>query len=360
MAWIEVDGWRVGRAWKGKGGRLSFYVRRKGRDIPTGASTLPGALAALERYEKTGVALLPESEPILLDVDLAKEFLDASRAKGNSHSWRVNQRQHLDWWQTKIGGRDLRAGRRGAVTVQDIERALEGAPSRRQRIAVIKALYAFLRTKRLDGPRIATTEDPTWGQLMVPPARRAQDTIDKTVDLGDLDTMLGYLDAKWMERGVTDKDRNARGRRWGDVLRLLAGCGMHVTEAKRFAEAGTIEDLPRVGKRQRGAAAVLCVPLHKTGMPFKVAVSAATKEAAERVRAAGSFSIAVFYSVLREAAKETGAKVLPGRFRHTIARYALERGATIEQVAAFHRHKDKRTTWAYAQRGVAPKIPTPR
>jgi integrase len=357
MAWIEVEGWRAGRAWRSKAGKLSFYIRRGGKDYATGASTLPGALAALERLEKTGEAQIPESAaPVVLDVGLAKEFLAASKAKGNSRAWRVNQRQHLDWWQTQLGGRDLRAGRRGAVTIEHIEKALDGAPSRRQRVAVLKSLFAWLRRMH----RIATAEDPTWGQITVPPTRTAQDTIDKTIDPADLETVIGYLDAKWMERGKDDAERDKRGRRWADILRLLAGCGIHVTEARRFAEAGLIEDLPGGREPAAGEVAVLAIPLHKTGAPFKVAVSAATKEAAERVRAAGSFSIAVFYAELRKAAKECGATVHPGAFRHTIARYAVEQGATIEQVAAFHRHKDKRTTWKYAQLGVAPKIPTPR
>jgi site-specific recombinase XerD len=354
MAWVKVEGWRAGRAWNADG-RLSFYIRRNGKDYVTGASTVAGALAALERFEKTGDAMLPEaSAPVFLDPKLAQDFLDASKAKGNSHSWRVNQRQHLDWWQTKIGGRDLRAGHRGAVTIVDIEKALDSATSRRQRIAVIKSLFAHLRRTH----RIATAEDPTFGQIAVPPSTRAQDTTDKTIDPKDVAKVCKYLDAEWLRRGK-------EGRRWADLVRLLAGCGMHVTEAQRFAEGGTVEALPAALARKSGAVAVLAVPLHKTGAPFKVAVSTATKEVAARVRKAGSFSIAEFYRALREAAKKPedggcGATVLPGRFRHTVARLALEKGATIEEIAAYHRHKDKRTTWAYAHLGVAPKIPTLR
>lgn len=360
MAWIDFEGWIHGRVWKGKAGRLSFYIRRDGVDHATGAATLAGALEALERFEKTGAARPVKSPPVFLDAELARAFLAWSKEKGNSHTWRVNQRQHLDWWQTKIGSRDLRAGRRGAVTLDDIEDALKGAPSQRQRIAVIKALYSWMRTKapKEKGYRIEAAEDPTWGRLTVPKANTAQDTTDKTIDRADLDTVIGYLDALWAGRADNDVDRNGRGRRWADILRLLAGCGMHVTEAQRFAEGGKIEDLPPGQKPTRSAAAVLYVPLHKTGAPFKVVVSKATLEAAKRVREAGSFSIAVFYAELRKAAKETGAVVLPGRFRHTIARLALEKGATIEQIAAYHRHKDKRTTWKYAQMGAAPKIPT--
>ena len=97
---------------------------------------------------------------------------------------------------------------------------------------------------------------------------------------------------------------------------------------------------------------MLTAPLHRTGAPFKVAVSKATKEAAERVRAAAASRSRSSTPSLRKAAKETGASVLPGRFRRTIARYAVEQGATIEELAAYHRHEVRRTTWSYAQPGA--------
>jgi site-specific recombinase XerD len=358
MAWIEVEGWRAGRVWQGKNGRLSFYIRRDGRDVATGASTLPGALTALERFEKTGIAKSADPGPVILDVELAREFLAASKAKANSVEWRRSQRQHLDWWQDKLGGRDLRAGRIGSVTTADIRSALDGAPSARQREAVLRSLYTYLRGT----DRIATAEDPTYGKPRIaPPSRPAQETIDKAIDAADLETTLGYLDAAWAARGDTDEERDRRGRRWGDLLRLLDGTGMHVSEAVRFAGGGRIEALPDGRKATEQEAAVLVVPLHKSGAPYRVAVSAATAKVAERVRSSGSFSEAVFYSVLRKAAEATGAKVLPGRFRHTVATAAVNSGATIEQVGNFLGHKSAATTRKfYATHGVPVKVPTRR
>jgi integrase len=173
--------------------------------------------------------------------------------------------------------------------------------------------------------------------------------------------MLGYLDAQWSERGDTNEERARRGRRWGDLLRLLDGCGMHVTEAARFAAGGSVEPLPAGRKAAKREAAVLVVPLHKNGAPYRVAVSARTAEVAKRVRADGPFSESVFYAVLRAAAEKTGAKVLPGRFRHTVAKAAVNRGATIEQVGDFLGHKSPATTKKfYATLGVPMKVPTRR
>jgi integrase len=367
MAWIRVEGWRAGRAWSTADGKLSFYVRRNGKDHPTGATTLAGALAALERFEKTGDVRPPEAqEPVFLDVELAKVYLAASKAKGNSVSWRRNQKQHLDWWETKIGGRDLRAGSRGAVSIADVRAALDGATSARQREAVLRSLYAFLRGGTKVGDRaieFTAAEDPTYGKPhIVPPGRPAQETVDKAIDDADLETVLGYLDALWAERAETDEDRDKRGRRWGDLLRLLDGTGMHVTEAARFAEAGTIEPLPAGRKATKSEAGVLVVPLHKSGAPYRVAVSKATLAVAKRVRDAGPFSIAVFYAELRKAKKKTGAEgVLPGRFRHTVAKAAVNAGATIEQVGNFLGHKSPATTRKfYATLGVPMKVPTRR
>ncbi|HEX9289154.1 MAG TPA: hypothetical protein VF904_06510 [Anaeromyxobacteraceae bacterium] len=209
MAWINFEGWNHGRVWKAKNGRVSFYIRRDGKDHATGASTLPGALAALERFEKTGEARPSESGLAVVLEDtadekaLAAEFLAHLKAKGDSQGWRRNVRQHLSWWAKQLAGRDLRAGRRDAITVGDLRKALDGAPSARQREAVIRALYSFLR----GADRIATTEDPLYGKPRIaPPSRPAQVTIDKTIDRSDLETTIGFLDAKW-------KEQHERGRR---------------------------------------------------------------------------------------------------------------------------------------------------
>lgn len=358
MAWTTVEGWHAGRVWRTSAGRLSFYIRRDGKDVATGSTTLQGALVALERFEKTGDPREPAASPVTLDDELAKEYLDASKAKGNSITWRRSQRQHLAWWVECLGGRDLRAGRRGAVSIATIRDALADATSARQREAVLRALYTYLRGR----DRIATAEDPTYGKPRITPGGRpAQEKTDKTLDAADVDTTIGYLDTVWKGRGKTDGERDRRGRRWGDLLRLLDGTGMHVTEAARFAASGEVVPLPAGRKVTEEEAAVVVVPLHKSGAPYRVAVSAATADAAKRVRAAGPFSVAIFYNVLREAAANTGAKVLPGRFRHTLATSAVNAGATVEQVGNYLGHKSAATTKKfYSTLGVPMKVPTRR
>jgi hypothetical protein len=361
MAWIGYEGWTHGRVWKGKAGRLSFYIRRGGKDVATGSTTLSGALAALERYEKSGDALVPEDAgPVVLDAKLAADFLAHLKAKGDSVGWRRNVRQHLAWWERRptadkpgagIGGLDLRAGRRNSVSISALRAALEDAPSARQREAVIRALYGFLRGE----DRITTEEDPLYGKPRISPAGRpAQDMIDKSIPGEDVEKVRKHLEAEYLRKGRT-------GRRWADLVMVLDGTGMHVTELRRFAADGVIEPLPGDRKPTPEEAGVLVVPLHKSGSPWRVAVSAEVLEVAKRVREAGSFSIAVFYSELRKAADATGAKVLPGRFRHSTAKHAIEAGATIGEIGTFLGHRSASTTKRfYASLGVAMKIPTRR
>jgi len=350
MAWVEVEGWQAhGRVWKGKNGRLSFYIRGDGKEVRTGASTLQGALAALERYERTGNAIQADSGPVRLDEALAKDFLAASKDKGNSLGWRRNQRQHLAWWAQVLGNKDLRAGRQGSVTPANLREALSDAPSRAQRERVLRALYSFLRGE----DRIATAEDPTYGKPhIVPAGRPAQDTMDKSISKEALDAVRGYLEADFLRSG-------RKGRRWADLLAVLDGTGMHVTELYRLAEAGRVEPLPAGRAKGRDESAVLVVPAHKNGAPYRVAVSEATAQAATRVRASGPFSVAVFYGVLRKAKEVTGFEVKPGRFRHTVAKLAVEQGATVEQVGGFLGHKSMATTKKfYTTHGLPANVPT--
>lgn len=355
MAWTTMPEWPHGRVWKGKSGRTHFYVSRGGKDHATGATTVAGALAALERFERTGDARQPEDAgPVALEDTgdgLAAEFLGHLRAKGDSIEWRRNVRQHLAWWATQLRGRDLRAGRRDAVTITDIRRALDGATSAPQREAVLRALYSYLR----GADRIATAEDPLYGKPRIaPPSRPAQSAIDKSMSADAVETVRKHLEEEYLRSGRT-------GRRWADLIAVLEGTGMHVRELRRFADAGTVEALPDNRKPSADEAGVLVIPLHKSGAPYRVAVSAATLETARRVRAAGSFSEAVFYSVLRKASEKTGAKVLPGRFRHTVAKLAVNAGASMQAVGDYLGHKSPATTRKfYATLGVPAKVPTRR
>jgi integrase len=368
---------RAGRVWQSADGRRVYFIRRQVNgtrfEVSTRTSSLAAAMEHYRRFEADPEKYRdhPEGErrpdPVHLDEKLVEAFLAWSAAKGNSRGWLRNQRQHLAWWSEKLRSRDLRTGHPRSVSIADLRAALQATTSARQKEAVLRTLYAWLRggVKLADGRTVefGFADDPTWAKPHItPPARPAQETTDKFIDPGDLATMLGYLDTVWAQRGNTDEERNRRGRRWGDILRLLDGCGMHVTEAVRFAAAGRIEPLPGGRKPTKREAVVLLVPLHKSGAPYRVSVSQATADAAARVREAGSFSIAVFYGVLREAARQCGvAGVLPGRLRHTTAKHAVEAGATVEQVGNYLGHKSPATTRKYyATLGLPMKIPTRR
>jgi integrase len=367
----------AGRIWQTTDGRRVYVIRRQLNgtrfEVSTRTSSLTAAMEHYRRFQADPEKYRdhPEGErrpeAVYLTEKLVEEFLDWSAGRGNSRGWLRNQKQHLGWWADQLRGRDLRAGHTRSVSIPDLRAALRGATSARQKEAVLRTLYTWLRggVKLADGLAVefSASDDPTWGKpWVVAPGRPAQETTDKFIDPADLATVLGHLDEVWATRGKTDKERDARGRRWGDILRLLDGCGMHVSEAERFAAGGSIEPLPGGRKATRREAGVLVVPLHKSGAPYRVAVSKATVEAAERVRAAGRFSTSVFYDVLRKAAKKCGvAGVLPGRFRHTTAKLAVEAGATVEQVGNYLGHKSPATTRRYyATLGLPMKIPTRR
>jgi integrase len=345
MAWTWIEGWPHGRVWRDAKGGLRFYVRRGKRDVALGATTVEGALAALARLEATGNPRPPPTSPsVMLDEALVAEYLAASEKKGNAPAWRRGQRQHLRWWQARLGRRDLRTGRPGAVTIAEVRAALDGAPSARQREAVIRHLYAHLRG--LD--RVTVSEDPLYGRPhIVPAGRPAQWTTDKTIAREDTEVVLGFLDA-WAAEGGS-----AHRRRWGDVVRVLQATGMHVSEVRRFAAGGAVEALPASRRATRDEAAVVVIPLHKSGTPLKMAIPKAVVPAARRVLADGPFSEPAFYSALRLAAEATGATVKPGRYRHTLARRAVDAGATVEAVGNYLGHKSAATTRRfYATLGV--------
>lgn len=350
--------------WERRGGRIRIdakgrpvYVIRKqigGRryEVSTKRHSLTAALAEWERFERDPDGYTPggaaPAEPVQLTNELVEDFLAWSRdEKGNSREWRNKQKAMLIWWMGKLGRVDLRR-----ATLKDhITPALEGAPGRKQRIEVIRALYGWLRKVgapipgRTERNTINAHDDPTFGALPVPQARPAQWKKTKVIPRDH------YLLAKEHLAGP-----------WADLLTILAGTGWHVTELVRFANDGAIEPLPKATRAKHGAVAVLVCPMHKSGDVHRTAVDEQTKAAAERVRARGwpAESKFPFYEAVESACAAAGIPPFsPGQFRATVATWAIEAGADPASVAAFLGHRSPATTRRfYATHAVTPKVPT--
>jgi len=354
-------------AWEQRGGRVRFdakgrpvYVIRKqvaGRrfEVSTRKHTLAAALAEWERFEKDpegyAAGLTGTAPPVHLDAEpdadgvplLTREFLRWSlREKGNTPQWVTKQKAALAWWMERLGGVNLRR-----ATLRDhIGPALEKAGDKATRVRVLKAFYGWLRKER---HALTYAEDPTL-DLRAPPSRPAQRVKSKVIPREHYLLVRDALTAPWR-----------------DALVVQAGTGWHTSEVVRFAASGTIEPLPKAMTVANGAVAVLVCPLHKSGDTHRTAVSTEVLDAAKRLREHGAFSREWYDRAVRSACAtvkrpdgEVGIPVFtPGRFRHSVATWAIEAGADPFAVSAFLGHKSPATTKKfYATLACPPKVAT--
>jgi integrase len=213
---------------------------------------------------------------------------------------------------------------------------LERAAGRSHKIAVLKAVYAWLRKVRRE---LALDEDPTAaGGLTMPSPRKPQ------------------RPSKAVSREHVERARKHLMGSWRDALDLQKESGWHVTEIQRFATDGGIEP-PLSSQRDLGIAGVLVVK-HKSGEQHRTAVSAKTAAAAQRLRKRGGFSIAWYQRALRAACKAAGiAPFGPGRMRHSVATWAVDDGTDLAAVSTFLGHRSPRTTKTFYATHATPRNP---
>lgn len=337
--------WPGGRVWQSADGVRTYVIRRKVNGRPYHVSTRctseRAALKQLERFEADPEGYSPSGvsgDALVLTVDLARAFLKWSKdARGNSLPWVAKQKRYLAWWATRLGKRDLRR-----VSLRDhIRPALDSVKGSKHRIETIKAFYSWLRKER---HLLTAAQDPTYGALAVPQGRPEQWKTPKVISREHHDAVC---------RAITQP--------WRDMLTVLAGTGWHVTELERFCRDGIVAELPSTASQGHGAYRVLVCPRRKSGETQRTAVTAEVAEAGTRLRKRGTFSSIRFYRALTAACRAAGVPPYPpGRYRHTVATWAIEAGADPAAVAAFLGHKSPSTTRRfYATLAVVPKIPTP-
>jgi integrase len=338
---IYTEGWKDGGyIRKDAQGRDTYVIYRqiagKRYEVSTRAHTLRAALEQLKRFEADPEGYDPRGnvrpDAIYLDEKLSEEFLTYSRReKENTGKWVREQQRSLAWWAEKLHGVDLR----GASLRDQIVPVVKQA--RGNRVAVLKALYSWLRKTH----KITFAEDPTAGGMLEgrqPTKRRGRGP--KAVPREHVELALAHLTGNWR-----------------DALLLQSETGWHVTEVQRFAQGGEVEPASASQKAQ-GIAGVLIVE-HKGGEQHRSAVSSKVLEAAERLREREGFSVEWYARALKKACPAAGIKKPfgAGQMRHSVATWAVESGADIAAVSTFLGHKSPRTTKKFYATHATPKNP---
>jgi len=338
---VRVGTWDGGYVRTDAHGRNIYVIRQqvngKRYELSTRAFSVRAALEQLKRFQADPEGYDPRGErrpdPIYLNEELVREYLAYSREeKGNSKSWVTEQRSLLAWWAEKLISVDLR----GASLREAVLPPLERAPGKSHKIAVLKAVYTWLRKVKRE---IALDEDPTAaGGLTMPPPRKPQ-RLSKAVSREHVERARKHLIGSWR-----------------DALDLQKETGWHVTEIQRFASDGDIEP-PVPSQRELGIAGVLVVK-HKSGEQHRTAVSATTLKAAQRLRERVGFSVAWYQRAVKAACKAAGLTPFgPGRMRHSVATWAVDDGADLAAVSAFLGHRSPRTTKKFYATHATPRNP---
>lgn len=357
-----VDRWEGGPIYVTASGRKVYRIERKVGDrrylLSTGARTYDGAIAELRKFEANPAGYRPGGDArgsLLLDRDLVAEFLGAQKGKEVSANWRRLQRFYLGRWSEALRGRDLRH----LDLDRDVLPALAKYPSRPHMVAVLKRLFAYLRSVE-GGRKIKPGEDPTLDALPCVRSRPAQlGGPSKVIPVETLAAVRARIDSEVYAAGF-------------DVLR---GTGWHVSELYRFAAAGEVEELPEVlaaryraiaaGKKPptpRKAPGGILVTFHKRRRPHRTRVSPEVLRAALVVRANGGFCVSRFYSAIKAACDAAGVKRFgPGRLRHSLLYWAIHvAGVNPTDASAFVGHASEKTTQDFYATHAAPaKIATP-
>jgi len=159
---------------------------------------------------------------------------------------------------------------------------------------------------------------------------------------------------KLKRRKVVDEDRLRKvflllPEETRDVLHLLTATAWHVSEVRRFAEAGEIA----IG-RDPGVLAVVKTR-HKSGVWHGTNLHHAEHvETAKRIRARGRLPITeTLCEHMRDACESAGLDKTKGEWfslgqmRHTVLTYAVDNGSSPEQASEFAGHSNSKTTRAF-------------
>lgn len=279
----------------------------------------------LEAFEANPLGYKPEGDIGQLSLRMAAELIDEHErfhleVKKNTASHAESCSKYLMDWLEAFNGQDLRA-----LSTADLKSHLARWPTaKRYRTLAIKGFYTWLRREK---GLLKMSEDPSV-DLEMPSFKPAKLTRKKVVEQDVVMKVMAELS------GPTR-----------DVLRLLAGTGLHITEARRFAQVGELFE--RTPEQGAGVLANLAVK-HKSGQLHVVAISdEEVLAAAKRLKAARDLPTSTWLAqLMREACDR--AKVKPritlGVMRHSVATWLARDGVPLAEIADFLGHQSTVTT----------------
>lgn len=304
-------------------GRKLFIIEREVGGtrfhVSTRAHSKDAAMAQLKRFEANPGTWSPDGvgdDALVLTTALVLEYRKWSitaKRNGRRHS---NEQAHLlTAWGEALAKSDLRQ-----LTVFVVREKLEGWPTRhRHRLIALKAFMGWLRREK---GLLKHAQDVSL-DLSVPKVAPEKHRRKKVVE-------PERIEAAW--RKLVGPYR--------DMLQVLAGTGMHVSELERFIrQPDAYLQEPEVGPL-----AVL-VTRHKSGEWTRIPITHVEHvDAAKRLKKRGQVP-RWFTRKVKAACRAAGVDEFgPGQMRSSVATFAVEQGAPPEQVGRFLHHKDKRTT----------------
>jgi hypothetical protein len=369
--------WCGGRISRDSRGRNVFYIRRrvkgKQKEVSTGAETWASAWQHLQRFQADPEAYLREHfaappverQALYLSQELAQryeEWRPPSRvARPMSRDWLRKRAHELLFWQETLKGKDLRT-----VTLEDVAPHCPRDTVHRHRRSVIKGLLVWLRNPEAHpggAALLRSGEGPNLSPLSSIQSTPEQWLRPKAVPPKDWLLVRKALGAHVVHSGPQRKKVTRPWVHFGQALDVLGATGWHVSELTRFIAAGRVDPKPKGA--EPGTAGVLVCPEAKGGGQLFVRVGAVARTSAQALLGRKAFSAARFSRSVAAACKKAinGKRDVtvfhPGQARHSVATWAIDKGASREQVALFLNHKSLATTMKfYATMSVPPKVPT--
>lgn len=329
MPWKKVGKWSGGyvrqlvEAGQPKG--RPVYVIEKRVDgvrfhVSTRCHDRGAAERQLMRFEANPAAYSPAGEAkragLYLTADMVQEYGNQQEASGLTGEWVDEVGRCLVNWLDALHGKDLRT----LALHRDLKPFIEARRTRKaQHIKALKGLFRWLRQEK---GLLKHHEDATL-DLRVPQAKPEKWGRRKVVTPEAVQLVLPHLPAPF-----------------ADVLHLLTATAWHLTEVRRFTQAGEV--VPATGP----VLAVL-VTRHKGGELTRTPLQ--YPEHVETARRLLGLRVwpqrMAFARAMRAACAAAGVPYFGmGVMRHSVLTWGAEAGMPIAALAEFAGHKSASTT----------------